>query len=242
VSLYPDPSRHLGRRKGAAFRKVRVDRRKRKRRRASETPWEEVVLHGGWEMRGQVANVHHGFENPKLDSMGVQLREYRGLDPLAGHLTRPGYDERGLTRSDRAAWRSFLAGFVLALALVSGRAGAQGIEVTSPDRPSIEPTMYLVEPTKDTAGNPLGTKRNGQDNSLVACWWAIADESGWVAASGPTGGGRRPLAQHLPKAINEYPVQVAVGCINATGPGGSVGWSEPWAGRATLTVIQSGGQ
>lgn len=229
VSRYHDPSRHLGRRTGAAFRRVR---------RVGQDPRRTASRARIVGPRGELY-TDTGDRVMVTDLLGQLVEAREGGD---GVKQTPGVDEWGRTRADRAAWRSFLAGFVLVLSLLPGLAVAQGVEVTSPDRPSIEPTMYLVEPTKDTAGNPLGTKRNGQDNSLVACWWAIADASGWVAASGPAGGGRRPLAQHLPRAINEYPVQVAVGCINATGPGGSVGWSEPWAGRATLTVIKHGGE
>ena len=227
VSLYPDRSRHLGRRKGSAFRQVRRVGQERKR---AASPARIVGSRG--ELYSQT-----GDRYMVTDLLG-QLVEARECGD--GVKQTPGVDEWGRTRADRAAWQSFLRGFVLLLVLVSGRAGAQGVEVTAPGRPSVEPTMHLVEPTQDSVGNPLGTKRGGQDNSLVACWYAVGEASGWLKASTPAGGGRHPLAQHLPREITRYPVQVAVGCINATGPLG-IGWSDPWAGRATVTVIRSGG-
>ena len=229
MSRYPDRSRHFGRaRKGGSIGKVRpVGRQPRKRERRER----KVV-----GKRGEVyADPEDRYMVTELLAQQLEARE-------AGDGVRqtPGVDDWGRTRADRAAWRSFLAGFSVALALVAGRAAAQGFEATPPGRPSVEPTMHLLEPTTDSGGHPLGTSRDGKDNSLVACWYAVGDASGWVPASGPAGGGRRPLAQHLPRAINEYPVSVAVGCINRIGPGG-VGWSEPWSGRATLTVIKSSG-
>lgn len=124
-----------------------------------------------------------------------------------------------------------LACWVVAFAIAARCAHAQAAELSPPGRPNVGPTLTCVEPTTDAGGNPLGTAKDGKDNSLLACWAQVGPVTQWLRPTSPAGGGQHFLSEFLPEYVRSWPVQVACVCLNR------IGWGAAWNGRASLCVI-----
>lgn len=222
-------SRHLGAKRTAdlapmrAIRTTAPYRRVRKERRREET-----------SLRGIIIGMKHeigGREIP-LDSLTLQRGEAldRGIRS----------DEHGRTHSDRSAWRSFLAGFAFACALIAGPARAADVVGGElfPSTPGVGPTVACTEPTTQGDGRPLGaTLATG---GLAGCFAKITDNAGalawegWLRPPAPSGGARHDFGAHLPGDVTRYPVAISCACYNA------MGWSQSAVGRVSLVLIREG--
>ena len=206
---------------------------------------EVVALGGAWECRGQIGFMRHeGTGGPVLDSLGLQLQEAREVYPRNGKHTVDGYDQHGRSKPERRAWRLFLGGWCLLLALLGGLldASAQAVDLASPSSPGLTPTLACVEPTTDEGGRPLGTVVGGRSNGLLGCFAAVQVGSvnvweSWLKPDSERGGKRHELGDALPTYTGSYPVTVACVCYGRAG--GTPQWGKPAKGRVSiyLTLI-----
>ena len=222
-----------------AIRRDAQPRRKRERTRVASV----LLAPGIAEARGQASVTYVGGagDDPYLDSYREQLAEERERGD--GRHRTPGVDEHGRTRSDRAAWASVLRGFALAMALLSAwmanpsaslaAAPATPSAIVAWDDPLVRPVVYLLEPTQDTAQNPLGIARGSQRNDLLGCWHSTTDNQGhvvahgWTLPSSPAGGGKIRLPEYDQLTVGQAPYRVQAGCAGACGAGC---FSPPYSG------------
>lgn len=200
---------------------------------------------GVTEARGQAGTIVYCAGSsgapPYLDGLGMQLAEERERGD--GRHRTPGVDERGRTRSDRAAWMTVLRGFAVAMALLSAwMANPSASLAAEPATPSaivawddslVRPVVYLLEPARDTAQNPLGITAGSQRNALLGCWHSTTDNQGQVVAHGwtmptsPAGGGKIRLPEYDQLTVGQAPYRVQAGCAGACGAGC---FSPPYSG------------
>jgi hypothetical protein len=119
----------------------------------------------------------------------------------AGH----GVDERGLTVADRKAWRAFLAGFAVAIALMASQAGALGLQ----------------EPLSDLNGNAIGTVQDGVSNAILGCVvGGFPAGVVWTRPS-PTPGGTVPVPLPPGLTVAQLPLTLTAACYSVQGWGAS---------------------
>lgn len=152
-----------------------------------------------------------------------------------GNRHTPGVDGWGRSRSDRAAWRAFQSGFIVALFVAAQIASAADPVPLAPATPGLSPLLACTEPTKDQAGNPLGIQRGPDRNGLLGCYASLTSAGktiweSWLKPDSEGGGKRHELGAFLPKDVSAYPVDVGCVCF------GRVGWGFPARGRVGLAL------
>lgn len=228
---------HLPHKRAGELSPLRALRREARPRQRGEVVRPGVVALGARPLRGQTGlAVSPRPGEPYLDSIRLQRAEGRELDGAV--------DDMGRTRRERRAWASVLRGFVVAI-MASCALQAVAAEPATPvaavawDDALVRPVVYLLEPAKDVAQNPLGITAGSQRNALLGCWHSTTDNQGHVVAHGwtmptsPAGGGKIRLPEYDRLTIGQGPYRVQAGCAGACGAGC---FSPPYSGTLEWQV------